>query len=146
MPIISIHDYNVINACKRDDNMKSLKEYLKDYYIVDEVNDLTIFNCLTELIFSISTYEDIKHLYKEEFIRFYQGINRNKENDSINIHNLVTMLYYHLYFLTIMKCKEKKENDKFITTYEDIYYVNDEDKFIPYSEYHSYQKTKKRFN
>lgn len=143
MKIISVYDYNIISACKKDDNMFSLKDYLMDYYMVNEIDDIGIYHNLSKVIFDISSFEDIKYLFNEEFSQYYQNLNRNRPNASINIKELATLFYYHLYFLEMMECKKKEKNNIITTEFEDIYYVNDNNKYIPYSEYHQYQKIKR---
>lgn len=146
MQIISIHDYNIIAACKKDDNMVSLIWYLKDYLLLNEVDDYVIYKQLCTTIFNISTPEELSYIFEDELLNYYHELNRNNQVKQINIQDLNRMLYYHLYFLDVLKRTQKQEGNKTNIIYEDLYMVNDNHTYIPYSEYHSFQKTKKRLN
>ena len=43
MKIISKHTFMIINACKRDDLMESLVNYLKEYLALNELSDEIIY-------------------------------------------------------------------------------------------------------
>ncbi len=146
MKIISVHDYNVISACKKDDNMVSLVWYLKEYLSLKDVDDYIVYKQLCNTIFNISTIDELSYFFKDEFLNYYYELNRDNRVSSINIPNLNKMFYYHLYFLDILKRTEKREGKETVITYEDIYVVDDNGTYIPYSDYHSFQKTKKRLN
>ena len=111
----------------------------ENYVVADD----TSFRFWRIISFSPDYFEDIKYLFNEEFSQYYQNLNRNRPNASINIKELATLFYYHLYFLEMMECKKKEKNNIITTEFEDIYYVNDNNKYIPYSEYHQYQNIKR---
>ena len=145
MKIIDKHNYYVIKACKCDDNLKSLKEYLKHLYLIDEIGDATIYKTLINTIMNICDQKEIEELLKDEFLRYYDSVINYQNQEGLTLKDMIHFLYYRLYFLDMKKIVHREN----LYYEEDIYGIMDNDTIIPYSFYDVYRDNKeyqKRLN
>lgn len=146
MKIISKHTFMIINACKRDDLMESLVNYLKAYLALNELSDEIIYYHLLETIYNVLDYDEIKKIFLDDIrkINYYNYIRENRDN--ITISDLIDLFYKRIMLLDMNYTETIMENGIPQIRRYDIYYVNENNKLIAYSDYMDYAKIKKLCN
>lgn len=137
MKIISKHDYFVIMACKCDDDMKSLINYLCDYLGLQELDEGILYQNLVNVLFDIYNQEEIKHILSIEIPKLYEIIYAKGRN-GIEPSDWINLFYYQLMLLDVLELAETKINGVKTVIEKDLYSVYDGDRITPFSEYHKF--------
>lgn len=137
MQIISKHDYQIIMACKCDDDMQSLINYLCNYLGLEEIDEGMLYQNLVNVLFDIYGQQEIKHILTDEIPKLYQII-YSKGRSGIETSDWIKLFYYQFMLLDILEHIETTIDGNKAIIVKDLYSVYDNGTTIPFSEYHCY--------